>query len=211
MSLEILGLDERERPADVRAASGVPRDAPLYASGIAGYHGSVAETVAGRSVEVLYSVVVWSDGSTGIPVPDWSGWENIVATLYHELQEIRTNPDVDRAVRTGDSKLIGWNTDPVEGPDGPDCREIADLPLILRNERPHEAFGRVSVQGHDGEPTEVPIQLLWSNRDNQMMPNCRPLGSGGPSDVSTASGPRQPPGALPARAAPRGRTPQRKR
>jgi hypothetical protein len=173
MSLEILGLDEQERPSDAPRMPGVPRDAPFYASGLAGYHGSVAETIAGKPVDVLYSVVAWSDGGTGIPVPNWSGWENIVATLYHELQEIRTNPDVDLAVRSGNNALIGWNTDPVEGPDGQDCREIADLPLVLHNTYRYEAFTRVVVKGCDGDLMEVPIQRIWSDLHNKMMPEIK--------------------------------------
>jgi hypothetical protein len=168
MSLEILGLDEQARPSGAAVMPGVPRDAANFDSGIAGYHGSAAMQTAGTSVDVLYSVVVWSDGSTGIPVPGWQGWENVVATLYHELQETRTNPDVDRAVRSGDSRFIGWNTDPVDGPDGPDCREIADLPLILNNAQRYAAFARVSVAG---QPTPVPIQLMWSNQHGRMMPD----------------------------------------
>ena len=168
MSLEILGLDEQERPSGATVMPGVPHDSPNYDSGIAGYHGSAAMQMAGKSVDVLYSVVVWSDGSTGIPVPGWDGWENVVATLYHELQETRTNPDVDRAIRTGDNGFVGWNTDPVDGPDGSDCREIADLPLILNNDRRYAAFARVAVAGLSAP---VPIQLMWSNQHGRMMPD----------------------------------------
>ena len=50
---------------------------------------------------VYYSVDVFSerrpDGSAnGIPVFR-ERWKNVVATLYHELQEARTDPDVEDA------------------------------------------------------------------------------------------------------------------
>jgi hypothetical protein len=172
MSLEMLGLDGRERPAGTTVMDGVPTDMLTYSSAIAGYHGSVAAEVAGEQVQVIYSVVVWSDGNFGIPVPGWEGWENIVATLYHELQEIRTDPDVDCAIRTGDNKFIGFSTDPVQGPDGSDCREIADLPLILLPLTQMEmAFTRVNIATGDGTVITVPIQRLWSSTHRKLVPD----------------------------------------
>ena len=172
MSLEILGLDEQERQAGTTVEHGVPRDTPNYSSGIAGYHGSVVVDAVGT--EVLYSVVAWSDGSIGIPIPGWEGWENVAAILYHELQEIRTNPDVDRAVRSGESRHIGWNTDPMDGPDEIDCREIADLPLIVSGREPQRAFSRVEVECPDGTKAQVPIQAIWSNHHGRMLPDHKP-------------------------------------
>jgi hypothetical protein len=172
MSLEILGVDQAARPPGTKVMPGVPCDAPNHSSGIAGYHGSMA--ITGLNTDLLYSVVVWSDGSTGIPVPGWQGWENIVATLYHELQETRTDPDVDCATRTGDNHYIGWNTDPIQGPDGLDCREIADLPLILHSDNPFAAFARVPVSVPGGTTVQVPVQLMWSNKDGRMMPAVLP-------------------------------------
>jgi hypothetical protein len=168
--VRVVGLDERERPAGAPVGAGVPHDAPYSGLGLAGFHGSVPAAVAGTAVDVLYSVVVWSDGPIGIAVPGWQPWERITAILYHELQETRTNPDVDAAVRTGRSDLIGWNTDPLPGPDGIDCREIADLPLILTADAQAESFVRVQVAGPDGGPMTVPIQRLWSNRDGRSLP-----------------------------------------
>ena len=38
----------------------------------------------------------------GIPVFD-RPWKNVVATLYHELNEARTDADVEDAIRAGSS------------------------------------------------------------------------------------------------------------
>ncbi len=170
MTLAVAGLDEAARPPGVKPMPGVPNDAPNASTAIAGYHGTVPLQQSGASHDILYSVVVWSDGATGIPVPGWPAWQAITATLYHELQEIRTNPDVDQAVRTGDSRFIAWNTDPLDGPDGSDCREIADLPLILNHDSQHQAFMLASVAGPDGQQIQVPIQRLWCNETGALRP-----------------------------------------
>src|SRR5690242_1607430 len=73
-------------------------------TGLGGYHGSIhvgADTV-------YYAVGVYSerrsDGSTnGIPVFD-RPWKNVVATIYHQLQDVRTDPDVSDALRAGNKE-----------------------------------------------------------------------------------------------------------
>jgi hypothetical protein len=39
-------------------------------------------------------------------------WKNVVATFYHELNEARTDPDVEDAIRAGNDpaaiKFLGW-------------------------------------------------------------------------------------------------------
>src|SRR5512142_2055630 len=63
-----------------------------------------------------YAIGVYSeqlaDGSTnGIPVFD-APWKNVVATFYHELNEARTDADVEDAIRAGNdpsaTKFLGW-------------------------------------------------------------------------------------------------------
>src|SRR6516165_4254073 len=46
----------------------------------------------GTPITVYYSVAVWSEGDNGIAIPGWEPWENACATLYHELNEARTDP-----------------------------------------------------------------------------------------------------------------------
>ncbi len=56
-----------------------------------------------------------ADGSAnGIPVFK-EPWKNVVATLYHELQEARTDPDVEDAIRDpynpNAERYLGWTSD----------------------------------------------------------------------------------------------------
>jgi hypothetical protein len=119
--------------------------------GLGGYHGSVK---VDRS-ERYYAVAVYSEGDNGIVAFD-EPWKNVCATLYHELQETRTDPDVEDAIRLGSvpgaERLLGWYS--------PRGGEIGDIPMA-------EAGGRVDrvmkeVLLSDGSGT-VPIQLMWSN------------------------------------------------
>jgi hypothetical protein len=124
--------------------------------GLGGYHGSVHVQRGGRKREtVYYAVAVYSKGANGIvafPKP----WQNVCATLYHELCEIRTDPDVEDAIRAGATpageRLLGWYS--------PRGGEIGDIPMA-------EARGSIElvmkdVPLADGSGT-VPIQLMWSN------------------------------------------------
>jgi hypothetical protein len=111
--------------------------------GLAGYHGSMD----GR----YYAVSVYSEGTNGIAAFD-APWKNVCATLYHELQEARTDPDVEDAIRTGDSKYLGWYS--------PRGGEIGDIPIVTSPL--HDVMREVPLA--DGNGT-VPVQLMWSNRD----------------------------------------------
>jgi hypothetical protein len=131
-------------------------DAPTSTHGLGGYHGSVHPARGGRRREaVYYAVSVYSEGDNGIVAFD-EPWKNVCATLYHELQEVRTDPDVEDAIRAGRSpaaaRLLGWYS--------PRGGEIGDIPMA-------EAGGDVSlvmqeVPLADGGGT-VPVQLMWSN------------------------------------------------
>ncbi len=119
--------------------------------GLGGYHGSV--TIAGS--ERYYAVAVYSEGDNGIVAFD-APWKNVCATLYHELQETRTDPDVEDAIRKGSApgadRLLGWYS--------PRGGEIGDIPIA-------EAAGDLGsvmkeVPLADGSGT-VPVQLMWSN------------------------------------------------
>ena len=63
---------------------------------------------------------MYSEGTNGIVAFD-EPWKNVCATLYHELQEARTDPDVEDAIRTGDNKYLGWYS--------PRGGEIGDIPI----------------------------------------------------------------------------------
>ncbi|TPI62532.1 hypothetical protein FJ420_06905 [Mesorhizobium sp. B3-1-3] len=121
--------------------------------GLGGYHGSIHIARPGSPVTIYYAVSVWSEGDNGIPIPGWQPWENATATLYHELVEARTDPDVEDAVRTGDVRWIGWNS--ATG------QEIGDFPIVEADADLTLVFRRVAVAAGPGT---VPIQLMWSNR-----------------------------------------------
>ena len=93
--------------------------------GLGGYHGSIH--YKGRTL--YYSVEVYSerraDGfANGIPVFA-EPWKNICATLYHEVCEFRTDPDVEDAIRDpynpNSERFLGWTSNAGE--------EIGDYPL----------------------------------------------------------------------------------
>ena len=87
---------------------GVPEEEEADSlNGLGGYHGSVR--IDGTTV--YYAAGVYSettDGqSNGIPVFDMP-WKNVVATFYHELNEARSDPDVEQVIQGGRSSLLGW-------------------------------------------------------------------------------------------------------
>ncbi|HXY81970.1 MAG TPA: hypothetical protein VEH55_11420 [Gaiellaceae bacterium] len=124
--------------------------------GLGGYHGSVHVARNGPLKEtVYYAVSVYSAGTNGIvafPHP----WQNVCATLYHELCEARTDPDVEDAIRAGATpageRLLGWYS--------PRGGEIGDIPMSEAGDDLSLVMKEVPLA--DGSGT-VPIQLMWSN------------------------------------------------
>lgn len=142
-------------PARLGSGTAIPQDeAADSTGGLAGYHGSIQ---AGGDT-IYFATAVYSErlsnGTTnGIPVFD-QNWKNVVATLYHQLQEVRTDPDVDEALRDGTpagTRFLGWTSD--------SGLEIGDYP-ILGAQQLRQVF--VEVPLADGSGT-VPIQLPYSN------------------------------------------------
>jgi hypothetical protein len=123
--------------------------------GLGGYHGSIHPRRGSRSETLYYAVGVYSDGGNGIPAFD-EPWKSVCATFYHELCEARTDPDVEDAIRAGDTpqaeRYLGWYS--------PKGGEIGDIPM----EEAGSDLGAVmrEVRLADGTGT-VPIQLMWSN------------------------------------------------
>jgi hypothetical protein len=129
----------------------VEKDGVTSESGLGGYHGSVHSGAA----TAYYSVAVYSEGANGIVAFD-EPWKNVCATLYHELQETRTDPDVEDAIRAGRSsaavRYLGWYS--ARG------GEIGDIPISASHGDVHLAMREVRLR--DG--TTAPVQLMWSNR-----------------------------------------------
>lgn len=135
----------------------VPRDEADSLNGLGGYHGSVH--VSGTDI-VYYAVGVYSqteaDGTVnGIPVFD-QPWKNVVATFYHELNEARTDADVEDAIRAGNApnanSFLGWISDQGE--------EIGDFPVSEAGGDLKKVFQEVELTDNSGK---VPVQFMYSD------------------------------------------------
>jgi hypothetical protein len=128
--------------------------------GLGGYHGSVhISTTNSTQQTIYYAVGVYSEqqadgNANGIPVFD-APWKNVVATFYHELNEARTDADVQDAIKAGNdpsaTKFLGWVS--LQG------EECGDFP-VFEAKPLTEVFKEVSLADQDGT---VPIQLQYSN------------------------------------------------
>jgi hypothetical protein len=130
-------------------------------NGLGGYHGSIHVISAADAQTLYYAVGVYSeqlpDGTTnGIPVFD-QPWKNVVATFYHELNEARTDPDVEDAIKAGNdpaaAKFLGWVSAQGE--------ECGDFP-VFEADPLSEVFQEVELTNGSGT---VPVQLQYSNAD----------------------------------------------
>jgi hypothetical protein len=135
--------------------SGDPGEHVDSMHGLGGYHGSVHVQRSKRRDTVYYAVAVYSKDTNGVvafPEP----WQNVCATVYHELCEIRTDPDVEDAIRAGATadaeRLLGWYS--------PHGGEIGDVPMAESQGVVELVMKEVPLA--DGSGT-VPIQLMWSN------------------------------------------------
>lgn len=127
--------------------------------GLGGYHGSV-HVGSGASAKIIYYAIgVYSENlpdgtANGIPVFDQS-WKNVVATFYHELNEARTDADVEDAIRAGNdpsaAKFLGWTSKQGE--------ECGDFPVFEANPL-MRVFQEVKLT--NGTET-VPVQFQYSN------------------------------------------------
>jgi len=140
------------------AAVAIPKDDEDSTAGLGGYHGSIHPKRADGQPTVYYAVGVFSEklpnGTTnGIPVFD-QPWKNVVATFYHELNEARTDADVEDAIRAGNdpngSKFLGWVSRQGE--------ECGDFPVFEANPLT-EVFKEVKAA--DGFGT-IPVQFQYS-------------------------------------------------
>jgi hypothetical protein len=123
--------------------------------GLGGFHGSIhARRGAGRET-VYYAVGVYCEGGNGI-VQFREPWKNVCAVFYHELVEARTDPDVEDAIRAGDTpaadRFLGWYS--------PRGGEIGDIPLEEAGANLGLVMKEVTLTG---STEKVPVQLMWSN------------------------------------------------
>ncbi len=139
----------------------VPHDEEASSlNGLGGYHGSIhVSATDGTQQTIYYAVGVYSeqraDGTTnGIPVFD-APWKNVVATFYHELNEARTDADVEDAIKAGNdpsaTNFLGWTSNQGE--------EIGDFPVFEASPLT-EVFQEVTLTDQSGT---VPVQFMYSN------------------------------------------------
>jgi len=122
-------------------------------NGLGGYHGSVHFQRDGQTRTLYYSANVYSAIRSGRRngIPFFSApWKNVVCTLYHELIESQTDPDVGDAIRLNDSRFIGYNSR--------FGHEIGDQPIAANSL--DKIFKEVmTLPG----PRATPVQLIYSN------------------------------------------------
>lgn len=122
--------------------------------GLGGYHGSIHPKHGASTDTVYYAVGVYSEGTNGIVAFD-EPWKSVCATFYHELCEARTDPDVEDAIRAGNSPkanaFLGWYS--------PRGGEIGDIPM----EEAGANLGSVTKEVPLVSGGTAPIQLMWSN------------------------------------------------
>jgi hypothetical protein len=145
------------RVKEKKEKAAIPHEADASSqNGLGGYHGSVHPTMSGVGITIYYAVGVFSeqtaDGQVnGIPAFPQS-WKSVAATFYHELNEARTDPDVEDAIRTGQQSFLGWTSAQGE--------EVGDFPIDETNGDLSLVFKEVPLA--DGSGT-VPVQFQYSN------------------------------------------------
>jgi len=128
--------------------------------GLGGFHGSTHIVRSGRRITLYYSANVYSTTLSGFRqngiLAFQQPWQNVVGTLYHELNEFRTDPDVSDAIVNNDSAFCGWTS--ATG------QEVGDQPIFKAGSNLSLVFQEVesSTQGSVG--ISLPVQLMYSNK-----------------------------------------------
>jgi hypothetical protein len=122
--------------------------------GLGAYHTWMRMSTGTQNYRVYFAVVAWSDGQNGTanPAPNWDPWKNVSVAMYHELAEIRTDPDI------GVRNMEGWYTDLVNYPH----RAIADLVIAYYDQFPQDAMYEYEMSV-GGQTVKAPLQYLWAN------------------------------------------------
>lgn len=127
-------------------------------AGLGGYHGSVHFRRGGKRITLYYSASVFSEfrpngRENGIVVFDKS-WKNVVGTLYHEINEFRTDADVNDAIQQGSNDFLGWTSRA--------GHEVGDQPIFKAG-----AAGdlRLVFKEVSDAPRKIrlPVQFMYSN------------------------------------------------
>jgi len=154
-AMTLLGLSNHAEGGK-RLNPAIPvEDQASSSNGLGGYHGSVHQSMSGPGTTIYYAIGAYSevrpDGTqNGIPTFA-EPWKSVVATFYHELNEARTDPEVEDAIRTGKVAFTAWTSAAGE--------ECGDEP-IRTAAKPSDVFKEVPLT--DGSGT-VPVQFMYSN------------------------------------------------
>jgi hypothetical protein len=123
--------------------------------GLGGYHGSVRKMRAGKMIRLYYSANVHSEilpnGRENGIVAFNRPWKNVVGTLYHEINEFRTDADVNDAILQRNNDFLGWTSR--------DGEEVGDQPIFAASSL-NLVFKEVLTSNGGGR---VPVQFLYSN------------------------------------------------
>jgi hypothetical protein len=121
--------------------------------GLGGFHGSLHLQENGRDVTLYYSATVFSeirpDLQNGIVAFD-KPWKNVVGTLYHEINETRTDPDINDAIDKGNNDFLGWTSRT--------GKEVGDQPIFVAND-----LSLVFQEIKDSTAGTIPVQFMYSN------------------------------------------------
>ena len=124
-------------------------------NGLGGYHGSLHMKRAGKKITLYYSASVYSemqdDGrENGIAVFN-KPWKNVVGTLYHEINEFRTDADVNDAIEKNSNDFLGWTSR--------SGREVGDQPIFAATNL-SQVFKEVKAAT---SAKRIPVQFMYSN------------------------------------------------
>jgi hypothetical protein len=131
-------------------------------NGLGGYHGSVHIKRNGKAITLYYSANVFSElrpnggasgRENGIVVFD-KPWKNVVGTLYHELNEFRTDADVNDAIEKRNNDFLGWTSR--------SGKEVGDQPIFRAGEAGDLRLVFKEVLDSPRK-TRVPVQFMYSN------------------------------------------------
>jgi hypothetical protein len=118
--------------------------------GLGGYH----DAVQVGNTTLYYAIVVYAEHlssgqDNGIVAFD-QPWKNVVAALYHELNEARTDPDVNGTP--------GWISNPISDFGGQSV-EVGDAPVFEAGNNLSLVFREVPLVNGG----TAPVQFLWSD------------------------------------------------
>ena len=113
---------------------------------------------AGKTLTLYYSANVFSDirpngRENGIVVFD-KPWKNVVGTLYHEINEFRTDADVNDAITQGKNDFLGWTSRA--------GAEVGDQPIFKAGDAGDLRLVFKEVTDPPRK-VKVPVQFLYSN------------------------------------------------